>query len=106
MLKPQHPLKLKKAQAWQYRWLLQIPKNLVYVFSIVILLAFVGMIYIVYLSEQDLTSFISYRGQQREISTIHPLYSKMQARLKVSQMVDSRELSEITPSVFYQEYLT
>ena len=55
-----------------------IPKNLVYVFLLAIIIAFGGMIYVVY-TEKDLTSFVSstaagYFNERNEHVVVHPLF--------------------------------
>jgi hypothetical protein len=65
------------SESWQYRCLMAIPRNLVYVFACVILFAFLGMLFIVY-TERDLKSFISIDGSGeiivRENLVVHPLF--------------------------------
>lgn len=67
MLREQHRLKNKtkeKKMSWQYQILLAVPKNLVYVFGLVILFAFFGMLYVVY-TDTNLNTLIEYKGAER-----------------------------------------
>jgi hypothetical protein len=52
-----------------------VPKNLVYVFLFAIVLAFGGMIYVVY-TEKDLSSFMvtGYLNERNEHVVVHPLF--------------------------------
>lgn len=55
------------------RCLLLIPKNLVYVFILVICFAFAAMTYITY-TEQNLREFVTWGKSQRKEVDIHSLY--------------------------------
>ena len=59
------------------RCLLLIPKNLVYVFILVICFAFSAMSYIAY-TEKDLKEFISFGVKERNVFVIHDLYVDLQ----------------------------
>ena len=50
-----------------------IPKNLVYVFVLVIIFAFTAMTYIAY-TEQDLKDFVAFGVKERKIFFIHDLF--------------------------------
>jgi len=65
-----------KSESWQYKLLLAIPRNLVYVFGCVVVLAFMGMLYVVYY-DTDLTSFLAPTLVFEEI-VVHPLFQHFQ----------------------------
>ena len=80
MLKEQKRLNKAKGQnanekeSLSYSLLMAIPRNLVYVFLLVIIIAFAGMIYVVY-SEKDLSSFMySSNVEVQENIMVHPLF--------------------------------
>lgn len=56
--------------------LLMVPKNLVYVFVLIILFAFAAMSYIAY-TEQDLGDFVAY-DRTKEVVVVDPVYQKLQ----------------------------
>ncbi len=62
----------KKAESWQYRLLMAIPRNLVYVFLCVIIFAFLGMLYVIY-SERDISRFMDYTHTHENV-VVHPLF--------------------------------
>jgi hypothetical protein len=49
-----------------------IPRNLVYVFVCVIVLAFIGMLFVVY-SDRSLANFLEYNIIQEDV-VVHPLF--------------------------------
>ena len=56
--------------------LMAIPRNLVYVFLLAIILAFGGMIYVVY-TEKDLSTYMNtgyYFNDKNEAIVVHPLF--------------------------------
>ncbi len=61
-----------KAESWQYRLLMAVPRNLVYVFVCVIIFAFLGMLYVVY-SDRDISSFLEYEVIKEDV-VVHPLF--------------------------------
>lgn len=60
-----------------------IPRNLVYVFLLVIIIAFAGMIYVVY-TEKDLSNFMNaaYSEELNENIVVHPLFNHFKQALK------------------------
>ena len=60
MLRESHRLKKKQdEETLSYKILMCIPRNLVYVFLFAIILAFLGMLFVIY-TEKDLSSFVKY----------------------------------------------
>lgn len=72
-------------------WL--IPKNLVYVFVIVIVFAFAAMLYITY-TDRNMTEFLAY-DRTREVVLVDPLFPSLQASVGLSKMqiVPSKQFS-------------
>ena len=65
---------------WQeILWL--IPKNLVYVFVIVILFAFAAMMYITY-TDRNMTEFLSY-DRTKEVVVVDPLFISLRDSMQV-----------------------
>ena len=48
LMREQKLARQNNKESWQYKILMAIPRNLVYVFLCVIIFAFLGMVYIVY----------------------------------------------------------
>lgn len=88
-----------------------IPRNLVYVFACVIVFSFLGMLFIVY-TEKDLKQFINYDlGGSGNIivsekTVVHPLFQHLKAAITAIDTIPVHSLDQMTPKVFYQEYLT
>ena len=85
--------------------LLLIPKNLVYVFILIILFAFAAMSYITY-TEQDLGDFVAY-NRTREVVVVDPVYQKLQ-ELMVSdeEDVESVHRNDFTMKMFVDDFVT
>jgi hypothetical protein len=98
-------------ESWQYRLLMAIPRNLVYVFACVIVFSFLGMLYIVY-TEKDLKSFVDFSGSGssdiiiNEKFVVHPLFWYLRNAVHNIDKIPREKLDEITSKKFYQEYLT
>jgi hypothetical protein len=60
-----------------------IPKNLVYVFALIIVFAFLGMLYITY-SEKNMTEFLQYDRNKEQVS-VNPLFSQLQKSMHIKQ---------------------
>ena len=85
MIRAQHRLKLKaKRESWSYKMLMALPRNMVKVFAFIILMAFVGMIYMVY-SGKNMSEFMKHSLQVNENFVEHPLFVLMKT------MVDPEE---------------
>ncbi|CDW89807.1 UNKNOWN [Stylonychia lemnae] len=83
-----------------------IPRNLVYVFLLAIIIAFAGMIYVIY-SEKDLTSFIhSSSIEVQENIMVHPLFQQLQEQMQKLDEVPRLDFKDLSPKKFYKEYLT
>ena len=97
-------------ESWQYRLLMAIPRNLVYVFLCVIVGAFAGMLYIVYF-QNDLGSVFSsgalagqdYEGQSVRV---HPLYDHFRKIMDEYVYIPEETRSSLSSQAFYQKYLT
>ena len=67
-------MKLKaKRESWGYKFLMAIPRNLVYFFVFVIAFAFTGMIYVVY-TGKNMTQFLKHELLINESLMEHPLF--------------------------------
>lgn len=74
MIRSQHRLKLKaKKESWGYKMLMALPRNLAKVFVVVILLAFLSMIFVVY-TGKNLTNFLKHDLVINENLAEHPLF--------------------------------
>ena len=83
-----------------------IPRNLVYIFACTIVLAFLGMIYVVY-TERDLTNFLSSTNfAVHENVVVHPLFQHFKNNLIVIDKIPHETIDDLTPKKFYKEYLT
>ncbi len=71
--------------AWK-RALLCIPKNLVYVFAAIIVVAFAGMMYITY-SDKDIQDFLEFERTQ-EVIDIAPLFKHLRQYLELTKEVE------------------
>ncbi len=89
--------------------LMLIPKNLVYVFLLVIIFAFGCMIYVV-VTEKNLSSFVSqtsgYFNEHNEQVVVHPLFQHFKQALATLDEVPRYHLKDLTSKMFYREYLT
>lgn len=89
---------------WQeILWL--IPKNLVYVFVIVIVFAFAAMMYITY-TDRNMTEFLAY-DRTREVVVVDPLFSSLQASIGLTKQaaVSSIQSHLLDPSAFHSSFL-
>lgn len=79
------------------KMLMAIPKNLVYVFLLVIIIAFAGMIYVVY-TEKDLSTFITsqYLNEMNENVVVHPLFNHFKRILANVDEVPKIKLNNLT----------
>ena len=79
-----------------------VPRNLVYVFLIAIIIAFGGMIYVVY-SEKDLSTFMnaSFTDSLNENVVVHPLFQHLKAHLKNIDSVPRVNEKDLTTKIFY-----
>ena len=80
------------------RVLLLIPKNLVYVFLLVILGSFVAMSYITY-TEKNLTEFLVYNRTREEI-VINPLFVSLQKSMTLDEGTVAERSKSITDAEF------
>lgn len=76
-----------------------IPRNLVYVFLLAIIIAFGGMIYVVY-TEKDLSYFITSPDTNDSV-VVHPLFSFFEKVLPNPDYIPKINIEEITPKNFY-----
>lgn len=97
---------MQSNESWQYRVLMAIPRNLVYVFACVIVFAFLGMLFIVY-TERDLKSFIDYDKSGgadtviREDLVVHPLFWHLRNAIQTIDEVPRTKMSSLTTKKFY-----
>ena len=63
--------------------MLAIPKNLVYVFFLIIVFAFLAMCYITY-TEQGVSDFLNY-DRTKEIIVIDPVFANLQSNMDLVQ---------------------
>ena len=94
-----------QAKPMYVRCLLLIPKNLVYVFLVIICFAFAAMSYIAY-TEKDLKEFLSWRVKEREEFTIHDMFKLLQSDLRLDVGKIRDEHYEIDKRRFNTEYLS
>lgn len=94
-------------ESWQYKLLMAIPRNLVYVFACVIVTAFLGMLYIVY-TEKDLNNFLTYDITSvsggfsvKEDVVVHPLFWHLRNAVQLVDEVPEYTLEEMTTKKFY-----
>ncbi len=105
MIRAQHRLKLKaKRESWGYKTLMALPRNLVKVFALVILLATLGMIYLVY-SGKNLAEFMKQSALVNENFIEHPLFKIMKELTQPVDKLPIVTLEEMTPKKFYNEFL-
>eukprot|EP00347_Sterkiella_histriomuscorum_P022824 403337013 len=106
MIRSQHRLKLKaKKESWGYKMLMALPRNLVKVFVLVILLAFLSMIYVVY-TGSDLKNFLKHDLVINENLMEHPLFYHFQTTIPQPTEIEKVELKNLDSVTFYQNYLT
>lgn len=84
-------------------WL--IPKNLVYVFVIVIVFAFAAMMYITY-TDRNMTEFLTY-DRTKEIVVVDPLFTALRdyMQIKPNQKVPEVQASTFNVKIFNSAFL-
>eukprot|EP00347_Sterkiella_histriomuscorum_P003417 403364374 len=100
----------QQPEVWEpmhYKLIMAIPRNLVYFFLLAIIMAFAGMIYVVY-TEKDLTSFMN--AASRESATgnvvVHPLFQHFKQQLGQLEKVPVEKVGDLTVKKFYSGYIT
>ena len=68
---------LKTDDPLWWRLLVGVPKNLVYVFALIILMAFLGMVYITY-TETDMQQFLTEDFKFNEVLMVDPVFQHLQ----------------------------
>ena len=82
-----------------------VPRNLVKIFSLVVLLAFLSMLYLVY-SGRNLHEFMQHSVNVSESLVEHPLFILMRQALKPKAEVDQETVADLSSKKFYQHFLT
>ena len=84
-----------------------LPKNLVYVFVIIIFMAFLGMAYLIYsVSSEDLSNFTSY-DREKEVITIDPVLRSMLEYMHLDEYnIPEMAMSEFSEHKFFDDYLS
>ena len=87
--------------------LLCIPKNLVYVFVLAILSAFLGMLYLTYfVTEEEMKEFMRYDRSQ-EVVTVDPVLASMIEYMRLDMhTVPEKDIKECDERVFFDDYLS
>ncbi len=102
MMRDQHRLVARDKGTLQWRLLMLLPRNLIYVFVLLIVAAFAGMVYVVYYSDD-----YSYLAELNKTEVIvHPLFKSFIEGMKDINSVPEMKLSEIDLKFFYEHHLS
>ena len=84
-----------------------LPRNLVYVFALTMVLAFTGMLYVIY-TEQNLSNFIasSTNTVSRVSEKVHPVFEHFRRTLPDIDVVPRVTMANMSTKRFYQRYLS
>ena len=95
-----------EAKTLSMRLLLLVPKNLVYVFVLIILFAFGGMMYITY-TEKNMGEFLTYNRTQ-EVVVVDPLFTNLQAMMHLDEykVPEENDPAELDTRAFNNYYMS